>query len=340
MRLLDRSPAVMLNDGEGSILAKPMAAVQLTDGRILVGDESDRDIKVYDPAGRRIGTLGRRGEGPNEFRTMGGIALKGEIVIALDNSRQILNRFAASDLAPLEQISITVSGMPLSLVSGNGAELLLAKFPAGVSGGDLIAVLDTSGATRGGILDLSGYFKGDPWVIQRALPMAAASAGLTFAAAGVAEPAVVVHGGDHRVLTTIPLSLRGPSGVTSIQSARTLRGTMTAQEVAALPGGDVIHEKKFLYSMAPLPDSAVALVFRAFDVILGVDPVEPGDLVILRKCREGWRLSNAVPVPGLLAGAGQSGSLLVIGYADSANNRYLLQQMVPDFEGSETCREG
>lgn len=329
MVLESGSPAVALDDNGGPILAKPLSAVELADGRVLIADASDRDIKIYDATGMRTGVLGRRGEGPNEFRTMGGMVLVGQSVIALDNSRQLLNRFDATSLAPTAPIRLTIKEVPLGLAAGNSGELLVPLFPVGASRGNLVMVIDTMGKVRGGVLKQKDYFNDNPWLIQRALPMAAASGGLVFAAAGVGVPELMIYDADGKLLATVPLALRDPSGTRIVASAKTLRGDKTLQEITALPGGDVIHGAEFLYAMAALPDSAVALVFRVFDVVQGVDAVEAGELAIVRKCPDGWRLSNAVPFPGLLAGTATDGALLSVAYADSTHNRYHLLHLTP-----------
>lgn len=336
------APSVALADGQQSILASPITAVELADGRILVADKSDRDIKVYSRNGERLTAIGRRGEGPNEFQALGGLVLKNGAIYALDSRRFLLNRFRADDFEalPAVRLNLTGGGVPTRLATGPRDQLLVPLFAIGMQNKDLVAVVDTNGTRLDGLLNRTKYFQDDPWLIQRAMPLAAASAGMTFTGLGLGPPEVHIRSADGTLIAAIDYSNIDLSSGTLVRSVKDLRGDKTAAEIAALPGRDVIHRQRFLYSLVGLPDSAALLVFRRFDATFGVDAAEPGEAAVLRRCNGQWSLSTAVPVPGLVAGVGHNGDILVPSYADASQNRYLLQRLQPRYRSTEACRVG
>lgn len=60
---------------EAEQFSSVVGAVQLTDGRILVAEGSDREIRVFSRSGEFLGSWGRRGDGPGEFRGMSDLFL-------------------------------------------------------------------------------------------------------------------------------------------------------------------------------------------------------------------------------------------------------------------------
>ncbi len=329
---------VALSDGDQTRLAAPIGAIELADGRILVADKSDRDIKVYSAAGQRLATLGRPGEGPNEFQSMTGLVLKGGVVYAMDSRRLLINRFDAGDLTGLPPMRLSLSGgVPTRLADGPGEDLLVSLYAIGMQNGNLVAVVDTSGAEQGGLLNRRDYFHDDPWLVQRAMPLAATSAGLTFTSLGLGPTDIDIRSTDGTLLATIDYGDIDMQADRRVQSVAALRGDRTAAEIKALAGGDVIHQRRFLYALRELPDSAALLVFRTFNTKLGVDPVEPGEAAVLRRCQGHWQLSTSVPLPGLAAGLSRAGEILVIAYADSSQNQYQLSRMLPHWSSGVEC---
>ncbi len=58
-------------------LALPPNLVRLSDGRIVVADLDENELLVFDATGHRVGTWGRRGAGPGEFRSLAAIGPAG-----------------------------------------------------------------------------------------------------------------------------------------------------------------------------------------------------------------------------------------------------------------------
>lgn len=70
---LSQEPLVEIGtyDGQGAdVFGSVSGVVRTADGHIAVADGQNRELRVFDSAGRHIATSGRMGEGPGEFRTM------------------------------------------------------------------------------------------------------------------------------------------------------------------------------------------------------------------------------------------------------------------------------
>ena len=71
---LDTVPAVRIGGDEESDPAYDLLQVndviRLSDGRIALINNGTSEVRLYDPAGRHLRTVGRAGEGPGEFRAI------------------------------------------------------------------------------------------------------------------------------------------------------------------------------------------------------------------------------------------------------------------------------
>ncbi len=73
-------------DGPGSLASVFNVAIG-PQGRIFVAQSAPLEISVFDPQGRFVQTLGRRGPGPGEFQTLGRIGWTGNTLWALGLGR-------------------------------------------------------------------------------------------------------------------------------------------------------------------------------------------------------------------------------------------------------------
>jgi hypothetical protein len=65
-------------------------------GRIHVSEERPPEVRVYEPGGAFVRTLGRRGEGPGEFLTAGGLGWLGDTLWAHDGANLRVTLFDTS----------------------------------------------------------------------------------------------------------------------------------------------------------------------------------------------------------------------------------------------------
>jgi hypothetical protein len=56
-----------------------------THGTIVVTQNQDGTLRFFDPSGKPLGTFGRKGQGPGEFQSMGGLAWIGDTLLASDS---------------------------------------------------------------------------------------------------------------------------------------------------------------------------------------------------------------------------------------------------------------
>jgi hypothetical protein len=63
-----------------------MGITRLSDGRYAVGVQASGAVRFYDPRGKYLGSAGRRGQGPGEFRQIMGVwSTRGDTLVVLDN---------------------------------------------------------------------------------------------------------------------------------------------------------------------------------------------------------------------------------------------------------------
>lgn len=63
-----------------------MGITRLSDGRYAVGVQASGSVRFYDQRGKHLGSAGRRGQGPGEFRQIMGVwSTRGDTLVVLDN---------------------------------------------------------------------------------------------------------------------------------------------------------------------------------------------------------------------------------------------------------------
>lgn len=81
-------PAVSIGLREGAalyLLLRVRAAGFLPEGRIFVSNGGSREIRLYDPEGRFLGSAGGAGDGPGEFTDLGTAgSYRGDSLFAYD----------------------------------------------------------------------------------------------------------------------------------------------------------------------------------------------------------------------------------------------------------------
>lgn len=83
-----------LADDSATVLVKPVSLSVDAHQRLLVADASDRDVKVYDRAGRRVGTIGRAGHGPGQFVSLSSaLTFRSDSVAAFDFAQHRISIF-------------------------------------------------------------------------------------------------------------------------------------------------------------------------------------------------------------------------------------------------------
>jgi hypothetical protein len=84
---IDTNPVVRVGDrpdDPAHELFRVRSAVQLADGRIVVGSQGSYDVRIFDSAGNHLRTFGRQGSGPGEFQWLGNLLVAGDTILAFD----------------------------------------------------------------------------------------------------------------------------------------------------------------------------------------------------------------------------------------------------------------
>jgi hypothetical protein len=75
----------LLEGDEAYQFAQIGAVARLSDGRIVVASGGTQDLRYFDPTGRHLRSVGRKGDGPGEFQSVGTlVVLPGDSVAAYD----------------------------------------------------------------------------------------------------------------------------------------------------------------------------------------------------------------------------------------------------------------
>ena len=83
---LAESPLFRVGHDGAELLHRVGGAVVLDNGSVVVSDSGNRRLLILDPTGRVSATLGRQGDGPGEFQSIGAISAIGDTVVAFDGS--------------------------------------------------------------------------------------------------------------------------------------------------------------------------------------------------------------------------------------------------------------
>ena len=128
----DPALSIGLLDGPDEFLFGDIESVARgAEGNLIVADEQAHEIRVFDPRGRHVRSLGREGEAPGEFRSLRGAwPLPDGDVIALDLLLDRITRFDAEGAV----IGTTALSSPDDLI----------VLPVGLGGGDAVLSSATS----------------------------------------------------------------------------------------------------------------------------------------------------------------------------------------------------
>jgi hypothetical protein len=128
-------------------------------GRVYVGDWFASRVAVLDSTGALVATMGRRGLGPGEFRSIRGVqVLPGDSLLVYDPSAARLSVFAPGAAAPAYVLNVGAASAPPFLIHRTRAnDAFVAMFRPTFRGDD------TARATeRLRVLGLDGRPRGEP----------------------------------------------------------------------------------------------------------------------------------------------------------------------------------
>ncbi|HEX2079622.1 MAG TPA: hypothetical protein VHG08_17985, partial [Longimicrobium sp.] len=129
-------------------------------GRVYVGDWFAARVAVLDSAGRLVGTVGRRGLGPGEFRSIRGVqVLPGDSVLVFDPSAARLSVFAPGQSRPAYVVNVGAAArsVPFYIHRTRGNDAFVAMFRPTFRSDDTARATD-----RLRVLERDGRPRGEP----------------------------------------------------------------------------------------------------------------------------------------------------------------------------------
>ena len=130
-RHLDPAPALTIGSAAAAAeeeFGRLQAAVRLSEGSVVVADEKNSELRVFNAAGKFVRKIGQRGEGPGDFRGIWGVfRLPGDTILVWDITLHRLTWFMADGKV---QKTLAVDHPP-SVTSPRGGRATSNVFVAG-----------------------------------------------------------------------------------------------------------------------------------------------------------------------------------------------------------------
>jgi hypothetical protein len=279
----------------------------------LVVDLSDRNVKLYDSLGVRLGMIGQQGRGPHQLRAVlsafaveGGVGLydfaASEFIVLSENGEE------------LHRVSLVRSRMDSQPVSLRllAPELLLAVHQSGHGRADLLQLIGLEGKSQLNFMPLAEWYDENEGLVGGERVLADGHDGCIFAATARSDSLRVFdYAGNALAAGVWDPELRwGPVEDPNSSSSTSSGDVPFVAGVVALPGCE-------------------ALV-QVGEMVQGVrvngDPLEGGQIALFRAFPDGQlqRLATTRVTDGGLLGRDRSGHGLVVRRPPSVDGDYAL----------------
>jgi hypothetical protein len=303
------------------IIARPTDIARLPDGRYLVVDQSEKNIKLYDRSGSLESVLGRAGGGPGEFLSLASGGWAGGRPFGFDRATNSVKWFSSAlkyDVATT--IDLHDRPQPYRVIALPGGQFLECSFAAGIAGQNLIAVRDTDGKVVSSAFPLTASIA-RPSVAQYTVTLCDSRDGVVYGALSGGDS---VHAFDleGKPIASAPLLLDGKR----IKGFATLvdenQGSARLKD-----GGWVQHGMQMAIRITAMVDGFVAVQVIEFDAVKGADVVEGGKLAVLRLRDRKLTPVGTVSVKAGLFNASDRGAYL-LGWVGRGAERVELSELV------------
>lgn len=242
-----------LDDGDRSILARPLWIEENDQREFMVVDFSDRDIKIYDDAGQRLRTVGQAGHGPGKFAALTSAVPMGRGIQAYD--------FEGSWLVTLDKVGTEIARVQLTEspqeaqpveIRAIGDELLLVIYQGGHGKDVLLHVVKPSGGVVRRFFELNEWHGSNPDRPPERV-IADGHRGCIFVGTTGGDSVRVFSEDGNRIAAGVirPRRLEAESGKVRLRSVVALPGCKAIAQVTGAPD-----------STEPL-DGGVAVLLRA-----------------------------------------------------------------------------
>lgn len=316
-RELEVQPVARLQDDTLSILARPEWLSVSPDGRFAIADISDKNVKLYDAAGRRVQTVGRPGHGPGEFVGLMTAQAYRDSLVGYDLNGARLSVFGPDGrYARALTFGDRREPLPFSVRVVDDSLFLLAAAVPGSAGRDLVALVRPDGSKVASFFNPAAYLGRDPKLIQRSMVLADAAGGVVFAAL-VGGDSVYAFDYQGRRLGAAPVDPQQP-----LVTTRTLLERNGGREKLG-DGTSVTHGNRNVIGLVALDSGTVAMQVTAYDAAKGVDPLEGGTILFASVAGDdGMRTIARREMEGAVLGRDRQGRLLMMRYTSADADGY------------------
>lgn len=295
-----------LDDLDEPILGRPTRISVDRSGRFIIGDSSDRNIKIYSADGSRVATFGRAGQGPGEFQYLLDSGVIGDRIFGYDAPTSRLTYFA-EDGTVMETVPLELP-QPNSIVATDENHLLFVAFPEGEI--NLLRIAGPDGATLNEFFPNEAKWMTPSWLWQHIWLQADALDGLIFAG---------MWGGKNLHVFDYDGTFQGSGPVDAIEPLISLPELVERNNGQLLDadGVSIQNGNRVVMRVVATQGATVTVQVAPVNTEVGADLLDGGTLIVLRwddgVLSEIGRLQSEW---GLL-GRDEDGHALVMRYATS-----------------------
>lgn len=287
------------------LLARPTDIARLPDGRYLVVDQSEKNLKLYDRSGVLASVLGHAGGGPGEFLSLASGGWVGGRPFGFDRATNSVKWYSpALKYEAATAIDMQDRPQPYRVVALPGERFLECAFAMGREGQRLVALRGKDGKVVASMFPLSASIA-RPSVAQYTVTLCDSRDGVVFAALSGGD-SVHAFAEDGALLASAPLLLDGRP-VKSFASLVDANGGSPRLK----DGGWVQHGMQMAIRVTAMRDGYVAVQVITFDAVKGVDVVEGGRVSVLRLRDRRLTALGTIPLEAGLFNATDRGAFLL-----------------------------
>ncbi|HEY0017518.1 MAG TPA: hypothetical protein VGC13_14500 [Longimicrobium sp.] len=300
-----------LRIGDGPVLASANSLTVTTNGRVIVGDQSDRALKVFGPDGLQVAPIGRAGAAPGEFTLLNSSGVLGDSVYGWDSRA---NRVTVFDPAGryARAFAIGQPGSPrfARLRVMDDSLLVASGWVQGAHDQPLVEVFDRRGRRVGRMAQMKEAFSPpDPHLLPHTAVFADGRGGVVFSTVHGIDT-IFAHTADGRMLGTGRIGLTGHAPVLDLRRLlRRNRGTLQRPDSSWVQDGHYAA-----LGLVALSDDLVAVQFARLNFAENTDLLsDGGPVVVLRLLSDGtFQNVGQVRGPGALLGRSPEGNPLLL----------------------------
>lgn len=316
-RELALHPLARLNDGSQGFLARPERVSFAADGRMIVPDVSDKNVKLYDTGGLRVQTIGRVGHGPGEFVALLTAQAYRDSVVGYDMNGARLSVFGP-DGRYVRAITFGDGKLPLPYsvrVVDDSLFLLVGAITAN-AGRDLLTLVRPDGTVISSFFRPTSYLGNDPSLLHHTGLIADAADGVVFAALVGGDSVYAFDYQGRRV------SAQGIDPVQPLVTTKTLMARNGGRDRTAA-GRWVGHGNRNVVRLVAMDSASVAMQVTTYDAENGTDPLDGGTFLVATVSEPGTiRTMLRQEIEGGLAGRDRQGNPLLLRYTSSEADAY------------------